>query len=43
MCWTPLYVNKHTQRKYDIRPPTNNWRKRRTEHPKYDMRPPTNN
>ena len=26
MRWTPLYVNKHKQRKQDITPPTNNWR-----------------
>ena len=32
MCWTPLYVNKHKQRKQDITPPTNNWRYRRTKH-----------
>ena len=25
MRWTPLYVNKHKQRKQDMSPPTNNW------------------
>jgi len=24
MCWTPLYANKHKQRKQHMRPPTNN-------------------
>jgi len=25
MCLTPLYANKHNQRKEDMRPPTNTW------------------
>jgi len=32
MCWTPLYWNKHKQRKQGMSPPTNKGRKRRTEH-----------
>ena len=26
MCWTSLYANKHKKHKYDLSPPTNNWR-----------------
>jgi hypothetical protein len=32
MCWTPLSANKHKEGKQDTSPPTNNWRKRQTEH-----------
>ena len=36
--WTPLYTNKHKQRKQDMIPPTNKHKQRQQ-----DMIPPTNN
>ena len=35
--WTPLYANKHKQRKQDMIPPTNKHKQRQQ-----DMVPPTN-
>ena len=31
MCWTLLFASRHTLRRQDMRPTTNNWRQRRTE------------
>ena len=32
MCWTLLCASRHTLRKQDMRPTTNNWGQRRTAH-----------